>query len=81
MDYRKRLLTVATRYADATNLSLARVATLITGGGVFFKRLEEGRGCTVDSYENCLQWFSNHWPSEATWPDGVARPEPKGEAA
>jgi hypothetical protein len=74
MDYRTRLLTVARAYCKATGLSMARVATLIHNQGAFFKRLEEGAGCTVDTYEKCLQWFSDRWPDTTAWPAGIMRP-------
>lgn len=77
MDYRSRLLLLAHTYCAAANLSMARVATLVHNQGAFFKRLEEGAGCTVDTYEKCLQWFSDHWPAETPWPEGVMRPAAK----
>ncbi len=74
MDYRQRLLAVARGYCNATGLSLARVATKVHNHGAFFKRLEGGAGCTVDTYEKCLQWFSDNWPAGTKWPAGVMRP-------
>lgn len=76
MDYRSRLALVAKTYADATELSVARVATLACKDGKFFTRLQKGGGCTVDTYEATLQWFSNRWPEKTTWPKGVMRPTP-----
>lgn len=77
MDYRARLLTIARSYCDATGLSMARVATLVHNQGAFFRRLEGGAGCTVDTYEKCLQWFSDHWPEGVQWPHCAARPMPQ----
>lgn len=81
MDYRSRLTTLADRYARATNRSLARVSTLVRNDGKFFDRLKDGRGCTVDTYESSLQWFSDHWPAGEPWPKGIMRPERTGAAA
>lgn len=80
MNYRDRLLLLATQYSAATNLSTARVATLVHNQGAFFKRLEDGAGCTVDTYEKCLQWFSDHWPEGLAWPENVLRPMPRQAA-
>lgn len=80
MDYRRRLLIVAVAYSEATSLSMARVATLVHNQGAFFKRLEAGAGCTVDTYEKCMQWFSDHWPQGVKWPKEISRPA-KAEAA
>lgn len=81
MDYRIRLLLLAETYAAATNRSVPRIATLIRNDGKFFAGLKQGRGCTVDTYEDCLQWFSNNWPPDLRWPtEAVARPEPDAAA-
>lgn len=74
MDYRTHLLTLARAYGDATHRSLARVSTLVRNDGKFFRRLNEGAGCTMDTYAKCLRWFADHWPHDRSWPDGVPRP-------
>lgn len=81
MDYRDRLLAVAHAYREARGLSLSRVSTLVQGGGSFLDGLANGKGCTVDTYERSLQWFSDHWPENAAWPPVVARPVPHESAA
>lgn len=77
LNYRTALLTLAQRYGTATNRSLARVATLAYGRGAFFEGLRAGKGCTVDTVIDVLQWFSDHWPAGAEWPNDVPRPCPK----
>lgn len=84
MDYRSQLLAVAKAYASARDLSLARVSTLVRNDGKFFKRLEEGAGCTMETFQRTLEWFSSNWPSQATWPAETPRPAaapPAEEAA
>jgi len=74
MDYRSQLLVLGRAYAEATGRSLPRVATQVRNDGKFFKRLEDGGGCTMDTYGRCIQWFADNWPTSADWPDGVGRP-------
>lgn len=75
MDYKADLLTVARAFGNATNRSLSRVSTMVRNDGKFFDRLDRGAGCTMATYEICMQWFANHWPDGVEWPSGVARPE------
>ncbi len=74
MDYREHILTLADAYCIATNRSLARVSTIVRNDGKFFRRLREGAGCTMDTYQKCLRWFSEQWPDGLPWPDDVPRP-------
>jgi hypothetical protein len=81
MNHREKLLSLAHRFAEARGLSIARVSTLVRNDGKFFDGLATGKDCTLTTLEYCLQWFSNHWPSDATWPEGVDRPAKTNEAA
>lgn len=74
MDYKTDLLAVARAFGNATSRSLARVSTMVRNDGKFFDRLERGAGCTMATYQICMQWFADNWPDAAAWPDGVARP-------
>lgn len=74
MDFRDDLLRIARTYGEATNRSLARVSTLATNDGKFFRKIEAGSGCTVDRLNRILRWFSDNWPATVAWPEGVARP-------
>ena len=78
MNYRTDLIALAEAYAAARGLSVARVATLARNDGKFFRRLQEGAGCTVETYQGLLQWFSDRWEEAGAgaWPASVARPEP-----
>lgn len=53
---------------------MARVATLVHNQGAFFKRLEAGASCTVETYEKVMAWFSAHWPKDRAWPREIERP-------
>lgn len=77
MEYRTELVRLVEACASAKNLSEARVANLAGRDGQFFNRLRDGKGCSVDTLQHLRQWFSDHWPADAAWPDGIHRPDPK----
>lgn len=81
IDSRQPLLTVARAYSDASGRSLARVSHLIHNSSVLFKKLEEGGTCTLDTYDKAMRWFSDNWPAELPWPDGIVRPAPRTATA
>ena len=62
-------------YANARGLALSTVGRIAGGQGRFFHRVADGR-VTLRRVERVAQWFSDHWPAELPWPDGVLRPEP-----
>jgi len=66
-------LLLVRRYCEATGRSPARVATLIHDQGAFFKNLESGGSCTIDTFDKAVRWFSAHWPADLPWPEGVER--------
>lgn len=71
-----QLIAVATFYADARGLSLARVSTLVFNDG---SKIGDLVGGDVDlvtrRHERAMQWFSDHWPDGAEWPAQVKRPD------
>jgi len=49
------------------------------GKGDFFKNLMKPNGdCRTRTASRLLQWFSDHWPADLEWPEGIPRP-PKSE--
>ncbi|MCQ8240557.1 hypothetical protein [Rhizosaccharibacter radicis] len=81
MNYRKQLIELAERFAAARKLSEARIANLAGRDGRFFTRMREGKGCKVDTMLSTIQFFSNHWPTDAVWPAEIKRPAPSESAA
>lgn len=45
-----------------------------TSDGYFFKRLREGSTITARKYDAVVLWFSQNWPADVAWPEGVGRP-------
>lgn len=68
------LLSLVEAYCSATSLSEARVASLAYGSGTFFSRIRNGRTFTAVTYDRLIQWFSDNWPDNATWPESVEQP-------
>lgn len=81
-DVQTQMITLCTAYAAHLNLSHWRVSFLARGDGQFFKRLSDGKGCTVRTAAQVFQWFSDNWPADLEWPRAIARPaKTKKEAA
>ena len=70
------LLSIASTYEGATGLSASRVSTIVFNDGKILDRLRTGADITVGRAERAIQWFSDNWPAELTWPQGVPRPKP-----
>lgn len=73
-DTHTHLIDLSEAFAGHLNLSHWRVSFLARGDGQFFKRLREGRGCTIKTAAMLFQWFSDNWPTDLEWPRDVPRP-------
>lgn len=71
---RDRLLAIASTYAEAKGVSLARVSTLAGNDGKLLARVAAGRDITTGTYDEMVRWFSAHWPDGVPWPDEAAGP-------
>jgi hypothetical protein len=80
-ELKAHMVKVGTRFSVATGLASSTVGMRVARDGRFFDRLTDGRGFTVKTYDNVLQWFSDHWPDNAEWPRDVPRPEPHRNGA
>lgn len=75
MNLLDQLKTVAVKYADAKEISHGALSSRVFGDGTKLpKILSNEVGITVDRFERTMRWFSEHWPSDVDWPDGVVRP-------
>jgi len=73
------LIELCDRYAEHSGITHWRVSFLVRGDGQFFNRLKEGRGCTMKTAISVQQWFSDNWPLDLEWPEGIERPAPSAE--
>lgn len=76
-----QLLTVCGAYTEARGLSRSRVSTIVFNDGKIIDRLLGGTDITVGRLETAMRWFSDNWPADTAWPEGIARPAPRPEEA
>lgn len=74
MTAREQLLTVASAYAAARDISIARVSTIVFNHGRRLRGVAEGRDICTGTFERAMLWFSRNWPDDTEWPDGISRP-------
>jgi hypothetical protein len=77
----QHLIDLCHAYAGHKNVTHWRVSILARGDGQFFKRLIEGKGCTVRISDAVFQWFADNWPDDLDWPEGIQRPPRSTQAA
>lgn len=75
---KNHLVLLCDAFAGHKNISHWRVSYLAKGNGQFFKRLREGASCTLRTASEVTQWFSDNWPVDLEWPEGIHRPTPSG---
>jgi len=75
------LLTLANVLARHRNWSLSKVAIYAANDGKFFKRIEEGGGCTLRTAQRVLGWFHKNWAADLEWPQGIERPTQQRKVA
>jgi len=71
-----QLVELMTAYAEAANVPLSTASKRAAGTASTIARLRSGGGITDRRYVAIVQWFSDHWPEDAPWPDGIHRPSP-----
>jgi hypothetical protein len=83
-NFEQHLTALCDAYANHMSITHWRVSFLVRGDGSFFKRLKDGSTCTLKTFRKSIQWFSDHWPEDLEWPEGIPRPsksEQKREVA
>jgi hypothetical protein len=84
MDLRTDLLRLVTAYTTFVgDFSEERVSRAIYGNSTLFNKLRAGEGCTIDTFQVGIQYFSDRWPAGLEWPADlwVRRPDPKRQLA
>ena len=76
----QNILALANKYSAHTGLALATISTYATGSGDFFKRLQAGHDVTLRRAIRIIQWFSDHYPADLTWPIEIQRPDPNPDS-
>jgi hypothetical protein len=74
MTLRETLLILSDAYVVASGRTRSTLSTVAFGGGRVLERIEDGGDITTGNFERALQWFSDNWPADTAWPDGIDRP-------
>ena len=69
------LLTLAAEMSSHTGWSESTLGNKALKRGAFFQELRGGRSTTIRTYYRLLHWFSDNWPIDLEWPEGISRPE------
>lgn len=74
------LLEVARAYCAAESLALSTVSWRALGDTKKLTAIEQGKAdIQLGRYNKTMQWFSDNWPANAVWPEGVERPAKQPE--
>jgi hypothetical protein len=74
-DLKQHLMSCATAFAQKRNVKLTTLGRKAANDSPFFTRLKDNRtSFTARKYDEIIQWFSDHWPADLEWPQGVLRP-------
>jgi hypothetical protein len=76
---RDHLSTLASKYAALTGTTAATVGKRAINDNTFFARVLEGQGFTVRTFDKVVAWFSDNWPDDASWPEGIERRPFRGD--
>lgn len=71
-----QLLRIAELYGSAVEAEEKTVSYRVFCDSKKLSALRAGRDINVSRFNAAMQWFSDHWPSEAIWPDEILRPMP-----
>lgn len=71
----EQIVALAQAFCAHLDWPLSRASKLIFADARVLSRLIE-RTATINlnRADNAAQWFSDHWPASAAWPEGVPRP-------
>ncbi len=75
------ILDVAKAYSQHVGLSLSTLSLYATDDGKFLGRLADGKSCTLKRANEIMRWFSDNWPGDLNWPEGIRRPAPRKRVA
>lgn len=68
------LLTLAEQYRLATGAEEKTVSSRVFSDSKKLTALRDGADITTGRFNAAIRWFDANWPTDAKWPDSVARP-------
>jgi hypothetical protein len=85
MELKTALIKLAEQMAAHEGVTHFAISMRALRKGDFFKNLMKPNGdCRTRTASRLFQWFSDHWPEDLEWPEGIPRPsksEQKQEVA
>lgn len=72
----KHLTTLCEQLAAYDRVTHWTISMRFFGKGDFFQKLSAKRDIRTATYEAALQKFTDTWPEDLAWPEGVPRPAP-----
>ncbi len=78
---REQLLEVARAYGAAENKDLSTVSWRALGDTKKLAAIIDGADIQSRRFLKTMQWFSDHWPDNAIWPEDIARPTARTDEA
>jgi hypothetical protein len=76
-----QLLRLTAEYERAAGVDTVTASWRIFGDSKKLGALKDGKDIQVKRLEAALHWLSANWPADATWPEGIARPQVNEAAA
>lgn len=73
-ELKQHLIDLASAYSAATKMAITSVWVSALNDRAFPSRLNSDKTITIRTYDRAAQWFSDNWPADLAWPDGVMRP-------
>jgi light-regulated signal transduction histidine kinase (bacteriophytochrome) len=71
---RSNLIDLAAVFEQGAEVSRATIGKRALNDNTFYARIETGAGFNIKTFDRLIQWFSDNWPADVTWPAGIDRP-------
>lgn len=68
------LLVLARAYAAAENVGFTTISSRVFNDGKKLDAIASGADIYSGRLNRAFQWFSDNWPADLPWPEGLARP-------
>ncbi|NSZ47964.1 hypothetical protein G6L63_08555 [Agrobacterium vitis] len=75
MKMRDQIIVVADLYAAHCGVSRKTVSWQVLSRSTKLDNIVDGGDITTGIFERAMQWFSDRWPDDLVWPDGITRPQ------
>lgn len=70
----QHLIRIAEEYARCSQLEEKTVSSRVFQDSKKLGAIRSGSDITIGRFNAALNWFSDNWPEDADWPEGIVRP-------